>query len=419
MHNLLRSIAHRGTCYSMRSSTAMFVNNRCFYGPWQSGMQSQLNENKFEEERKLIESVNELSKQAHNTVSMKQLIFFGQDMTRQKLIEGAKWLHHNLKIRLAKQVYYLNEMPKGLNLMPSVRIVREWYYQSFSEILNATPPNSYEELVSYSKILETIYERHSPTSISVAKGAHELKRAYISSVFKSEEFVDLSSYSEIHEALNNFYINRIGMRMLIGQQLELYKQVEEMAPAGDHIGLICVNTKPKIVIKHAIEDAKEICSHYYMEVPDIRISGQGVDTSFPYVPSHLYYVVLEILKNALRATCEWYKKTDILSPIDVVIADSETNEDICIRISDQGGGIPRSHMSRIWSYLYTSAPIDLEQDLINNEAPLAGLGYGLPLSRVYCQYWGGSLNLMSMEGLGTDVYIHLNKSGDIQEPQLS
>jgi pyruvate dehydrogenase kinase 2/3/4 len=69
--------------------------------------------------------------------------------------------------------------------------------------------------------------------------------------------------------------------------------------------------------------------------------------------------------------------------------------------------------------LYTSAPIDLEQDLINNEAPLAGLGYGLPLSRVYCQYWGGSLNLMSMEGLGTDVYIHLNKSGDIQEPQLS
>ena len=40
----------------------------------------------------------------------------------------------------------------------------------------------------------------------------------------------------------------------------------------------------------------------------------------------------------------------------VIIADGETNEDVVIKISDEGGGIARSHLPRIWSYLFTTAP---------------------------------------------------------------
>ena len=39
----------------------------------------------------------------------------------------------------------------------------------------------------------------------------------------------------------------------------------------------------------------------------------------------------------------------------VIIADGENNEDVVIKISDEGGGIKRSHMPRIWSYLFTTA----------------------------------------------------------------
>ena len=42
-------------------------------------------------------------------------------------------------------------------------------------------------------------------------------------------------------------------------------------------------------------------------------------------------------------------------PVQVIIADGENNEDVVIKISDEGGGIPRSHMPRIWSYLFTTA----------------------------------------------------------------
>ena len=46
----------------------------------------------------------------------------------------------------------------------------------------------------------------------------------------------------------------------------------------------------------------------------------------------------------------------------------------------------------------------------------AGYGYGLPISRLYARYFGGDLQVVSMEGYGTDVYLHLNRLGNVQEP---
>lgn len=60
---------------------------------------------------------------------------------------------------------------------------------------------------------------------------------------------------------------------------------------------------------------------------------------------------LELLKNSMRATVEYHGVDADYPPIKVVIADGSDNEDVIIKVSDEGGGIPRSNMKRIWSYV--------------------------------------------------------------------
>ena len=54
------------------------------------------------------------------------------------------------------------------------------------------------------------------------------------------------------------------------------------------------------------------------------------------------------------------------------------------------------------------------QDDEDGPAVLAGYGYGLPISRLYARYFGGDLQIISMEGYGTDAYLHLNRLGNVQ-----
>lgn len=124
----------------------------------------------------------------------------------------------------------------------------------------------------------------------------------------------------------------------------------------------------------------------------------------------------------MRATVEWHGVDAEFPPIKVIIADGNDNEDVVIKVSDEGGGIPRSNMKKIWSYLFTTADPSIQQDMVGDQgdhstdSPLAGLGYGLPISRSYCRYFGGDLSIMSMEGYGTDAFVYLARLGNTREP---
>ena len=89
-----------------------------------------------------------------------------------------------------------------------------------------------------------------------------------------------------------------------------------------------------------------------------------------------------------------------------------TGAQVVIKVSDEGGGIARSNMNRIWSYLYNSPGEYVSLKDFETSSPLAGLGYGLPISRNFCRYFGGELIVMSMEGYGTDAFIYLPRLGN-------
>jgi hypothetical protein len=64
------------------------------------------------------------------------------------------------------------------------------------------------------------------------------------------------------------------------------------------------------------------------------------------VSSRSAHILFELLKNSLRAVVERHgvENEDDFPPIKVVVV--EGKEDLTIKISDEGGGIPRSAVSR-------------------------------------------------------------------------
>lgn len=285
-----------------------------------------------------------------------------------------------------------------------------WYKISFQELRAMPVPLDPQRETVFAKLIESIYDRHSATLITMAKGAHEIR------LMLKQDLATFADYDDVQKRLDEFYMSRIGIRMLIGQYLSL--RMCSLDPSI--IGLVNLRASPYEIAAQAIRDSAYTCTRVHGDAPEVTIHGR-TDLTFPYVSSHISYIMLELLKNSMRATVETHG-IDNMPPIKVVIADGEDNEDVVIKVSDEGGGIKRSNMHRVFSYLYTTADPSVishmlathsEDDLkdFGTASPLAGLGYGLPIARCYARCFEGDLVLMSMEGYGTDSFIYLPRLG--------
>jgi len=334
------------------------------------------------------------------------------------VMQIASFLRHELPVRLAHRATELRDLPYGLSDSPSIKHVASWYEESFFDILDCPEINTMQDADQIARALQGIYSRHAETLVTVAQGLIEFRKMKLANKGnKGNE--PLHEYKEVHAFLDDFFLHRIGVRMLIGQYLEIREP-----PRAGYVGMVCTSTSAYQAIKEASDHARFMCERQFGDAPYVEIKGR-TDLTFSYVPSHLYYMLFEILKNSMRATVEHHSTESDPFPelpdVRVVISDGEDNEDVVIKVSDEGGGFPRSHMKRIFSYLYTTAGNNTvtnsaELKDFGIEGPLAGLGYGLPISRAYARYFGGDLSLVPMEGWGTDAFLHLSRLYDHREP---
>ncbi|KAG9304378.1 hypothetical protein G9A89_019940 [Geosiphon pyriformis] len=408
---------------------------------------------------RLNEKIKYFAKFPQTGVSLRQMVMFGQNPSQGTLLRASQFLAEELPIRLAHRVKELDELPYNLSDMPSIIKVKNWYAQSFEELvdfpkpelpsyikerLSASkdaklpesianisvkpalvgtlrssvplghryysniddidwPPEVYHFSEKFTKLIEKIKRRHDPVVTTV--GILEYKQN------KNSKLID----TDVQAFLDRFYMSRIGIRMLIGQHVALNRLPSRL----DYVGIICTKTNIAETVQEAADNAKFICEDYYslFRAPEIQLYCPQ-DLIFTYVPSHLSHMLFELFKNSLRAVVETFgDERDEYPPIKVIVA--EGKEDITIKISDEGGGIPRSSIPLVWTYMYTTAQTqDLDPDFNQSDfkAPMAGFGYGLPISRLYARYFGGDLKLISMEGFGTDVYLHLNRISNSDEP---
>nr|AFK36696.1 unknown [Lotus japonicus] len=354
----------------------------------------------------LMEDVHRWGCMKQTGVGLRYMMEFGSTPTEKNLLISAQFLHKELAIRIARRAIELDSLPYGLSKKPAVIKVRDWYVDSFRD------PRSYPDIKNmtdekdFTEMIKAIKVRHNNVVPTMALGVQQLKKGMDPKIV----YEDLI---EIHQFLDRFYMSRIGIRMLIGQHVELHNP----NPAPHCIGYIHTKMSPVEVARNASEDARSICCREYGSALDVQIYGDP-DFTFPYVPAHLHLMVFELVKNSLRAVQERFIDSDnVAPPVRIIVADGL--EDVTIKVSDEGGGIPRSGLPKIFTYLYSTArnPLDEHEDLgLGDNVTMAGYGYGIPISRLYARYFGGDLQIISMEGYGTDAYLHLSRLGDSQEP---
>lgn len=334
-------------------------------------------------------------------LSIKQFLDFGLNACERK---SFVFLRKELPVRLSNIMKEIALLPDNLLRTTSVGLVSSWYEKSFEEIVEYSkvdPNPSSDILEEFCSTLNRVRDRHSDVVSQMANGVLEFKENC------GENNITPGVENSIQYFLDRFYINRISIRMLINQHTLLFGQ---MPQPHQHVGCIEVDCNPRRVIVDAYENARFLCDQYYLGAPEMEICEYNeFDKNMPirsvYVPSHLYHILFELFKNSMRAVMEKHQDADTIPPLKVTIV--EGKEDISLKISDLGGGIPRSQVDHLFKYMYTTAPKPSKSDV--HTVPLAGYGYGLPISRLYAKYFQGDIQLLSCEGYGTDTILYIKR----------
>ena len=246
--------------------------------------------------------------------------------------------------------------------------------------------------------------------------------------------------------------------------------------SSDFVGEVFLRCNAREVVEECWKRVKALVQEAYgpqRNLPDMHVQGH-LNATFPYILSHLQYIIGELLRNAIQAVAECLPQSDETPPpIEVLIC--EAPQHVIFRISDQGGGIPREVIPRLWSFskgpqrqahLKNLSQVpkmaatmeelklpDLEShnsrstvgmmkefssgslSSLTSRPPNLRLGMGLPMSRVYAEYvtftthtcdhaerlsryWAGSLAIHNLDGYGVDSFLQIPKMGNKNE-QLS
>ncbi|KAJ5089699.1 hypothetical protein N7532_008383 [Penicillium argentinense] len=383
-------------------------------------------------------------------------------LSKEALLASANFTLSLLPARLASRIQALRNLPFIVVSNPHVSKIYHNYLHSLSALLpyQQRQITTLEEENQFGDVLADLVQTHTNTIPVLARGFLECRK------YVSPE--DVTRFLDTHLRA------RIGTRLIAEQHLALHfasqplsdGDAEPKSPPpkspipSNYIGVIDTALQPARIIRLCEDFVGEICELKYGVRPRLEIGGEP-EAAFAHIPVHVEYIVTELLKNAFRATIEsgnerepievtiaaapdvpgreppYQEESDASFQYDTNVDTTSTNEaignsnpssqSITIRIRDRGGGIPPEVLPHIWSYSFTTFS---DMDFHNSEngnldalntisgsgghlSTIAGLGYGLPLSRAYAEYFGGSIAVQSLWGWGTDVYLTLQGVGKI------
>lgn len=316
-----------------------------------------------------------------------------------------------MPVRIAHRIKEFHYLPFIAVTNPSILRVMELYQKSFyrvSEFNNGKKIINMDEGEEFSFILETFLDDHSNVIEDLSNGFREAHPHIVD----AQDGDGDAAHELVKKFLDKNLTSRLAGRLLVQHHLLLRDQVNRGSFSRDRIGIIEKKWRPADEIIGIGEKISQEWSQFCEAPPRIKLNGH-TEAQFPYIPMGINYILQEILKNSFRAVIEspHAARSPQLPSIDCTIA--VNTSDFTIRIADRGKGIPPSALDKIWNYHFTTSRGKESNSNMPNLNPnydekgLAGYGIGLPVSKAYAEYMGGSLEIKSMDGIGSDVYLTL------------
>ncbi|KAI8339243.1 branched-chain alpha-ketoacid dehydrogenase [Chlamydoabsidia padenii] len=325
-------------------------------------------------------------------VTLRQLLFYERHRTHDRLLTSANYVRQELPIRLAHRLREFQNLPFIVGVNPHLQQVYNLYWEAFDRLRAVPPINTLEDNEQFCQLLHTSLQAHRVVIPQLALGIQQCPSADLPND-RRDKFMNATLRS------------RISRRVLAEQHLILsnYPAVFANGMGGVMIFQHCSAHR---ILAKCIQKAITTST---TNKPDIIIDP-GPDVDFAYVGDHIEYILYQVLLNAIQQSKQ-------SSPIRITICTNQT--DVFFRISDQAGGIPPDMYRQLWSFgqrrINNFQHVEKWAGTVPDRSSVPPLGMGLPMSKVYAEYWGGDINLQTLHGWGTDAYVRIPKLGDQME----
>lgn len=311
-------------------------------------------------------------------------------------IATARWLQSELPIRYARRIEDFLLLPHVVISNPHISSVVDTYLDTFEAVTNFPEIVSQSDEDAFCDLIKRQTHNHADGTRLIAEGYKEVRYLY--------EDLRLDKF------LNNFFTTRIACRIL----MENY--VVMRSPVHGSVGVVRQGMRPFALVESLAGTIMTLTRSIYGCAPEVEYRG-NLDCLLDYIPRHVGYMVRELLKNALRATVERYLARSgsvdaaCASGVPPVVVELQQGDvHVIIKISDQGGGMPKKVQQEAWNYGWTTVRESGHHGTGASSASkseLAGFGFGLPLTRLHAQYFGGDVFMQALPGHGTDMYLLL------------
>lgn len=341
--------------------------------------------------------IRQVAHSTFQTVSLGQLIRKSRP-DAQGQIESGRWLQQQLPVRHARRIEDFLQLPHVVVSNPHIQRVLNQYLETFEAVTSFPTIENLDQAGKFRDILIKQMTKHGDGTRHIAEGYRQIRKMFPS--IRLDDF------------LHCLFTSRIATRILMENFVIMH------APMENHVGVVRKDMRPQHIVESLSADLLKLTQSVYGCAPELEFRG-NLDCTLDYIPRHIAYMLQEVLKNALRATVERHQNLGHgFSNLPAVVVELQKGDvHVIIKISDQGGGMSKKLQREAWQYGWTTvSPEPNDGDPIqpmgnrsdyHMKTELAGFGFGLPLTRLHAQYFGGDVFMQALPGHGIDMYLLL------------